>query len=59
MTNKWIEEIKEVFVSGRNLDDIVEVCERINKLLRRAMHSTDDNSLYDDIRKEIKNDKKD
>ncbi len=36
-----------------DLDSLDEIIERIEGLLRRAMLSTDDESLHDEIRKEI------
>jgi len=53
MASRWIEEIKEVFIYGRHIDDVVEICERIDDLLERAVLAIDNEALYDDIQKEI------
>jgi len=55
MTSKWIKEVKDVFTIGFYLDDIFKILERIDKLLRLAMNSTDNEELHDKIREEIEN----
>jgi hypothetical protein len=55
MTSKWIDELKEEceFTTDNQWNRIFSVLERINKLLRRAMYSTDDEQLSNDIEKEM------
>lgn len=55
MTSKWIEEIykNSEYETDVNWNNIVIILEKIDKLLRKAMYSTDDENLSDEIRKEI------
>lgn len=56
MTSKWIEEAHNNFYRNNemgDLDSLDEVLYKIDKLLRRAMFSTDSERLHDDIEKEI------
>ena len=58
MPSKWINEISEFCDrQGSGADaffTIEEILNRIDKLLRRARLSTDDERLHDDISKELK-----
>jgi hypothetical protein len=59
MTSKWINDVVGKFLHnpvGQDWNDLVSTLERIDKLLRAAMLSTDNELLYDEIRKELKND---
>lgn len=60
MTSKWIKDLEDDYKfnpdnndSGIFLENVIKVAERIDKLLRKAMHSTDDENLHEEIRKEI------
>ncbi len=52
MTSKWLDDIMYV-VDESELKEIMPTLERIDKLLRKAMLSTDDENFSDQIRKEI------
>lgn len=59
MTSKWIEEINKIFnidlfYAQIYKDGVLIVAERIDKLLKTAAFSTDDENLHDEIMKEIK-----
>ena len=55
MPSKWINELdeKSFYFERDDSEEFYSVLERIDKLLKRAMHSTDDEQLHEDIRKEI------
>ena len=46
---KWMKE----FYKKEGTDEATNILERINNLLRRAMHGTDDESLHEEIANEI------
>lgn len=52
ITSNWVKNILEAIQANR-YDIIESEVERIDKLLRRSMQSTDDENLADQIRKEI------
>jgi hypothetical protein len=53
MTSKWIEEVYEILSASAEETYLPDVLNRIDKLLRLSMHSTDDENLSDEIRKEL------
>ena len=55
MTSRWIAEIaaENEFVTDRQWNKVLVVVERINKLLREACFSVDNEDLYERILKEI------
>lgn len=57
MTSKWIEEAEEKTIWQSSWGDgwieLLPTLERIDKLLRKAMLSTDDENFSEQIRKEI------
>lgn len=56
MKSKWIDEIETQFYSNNKKGDLTyinETLERIDKLLRLAMYSVEDEILSDKIRKEV------
>lgn len=55
MTSKWIKDLIIAIFRGKSDEDEGpdEIIERVDKLLKRASLSTDDEKLHDDIRKEI------
>lgn len=60
MTSKWIKDVIRIFLHnpvGKDWVKLKEKLERIDKLLRSAAFSTDDENLHDEILKEIKEEK--
>lgn len=54
MSSKWIDEIFDVLPDGDyDSDEIMEILDRVNDLLLLAMRETDDEGVYDAIRREI------
>jgi hypothetical protein len=57
MTSRWIKECDDETIFSTSWGDawveLLPILERINKLLERAMLDTDDEILYEDIRKEL------
>lgn len=55
MQSKWIKELDENWSidSGSAWYNIQPILERIDKLLRQAMLSTDNEALHEEIRKEV------
>jgi hypothetical protein len=56
MTSKWIEEVEnkaDYYDRSITLSLLIPILERIDKILRKAMYSTDDENLSDEIRKEL------
>lgn len=53
MTPSWIKEAQDIYADGGDWDDFEPLFEKVTRLLRRAMLSTEDPTLYDDISKEL------
>lgn len=52
---KWIQEVIDVLPDGDyDSDDILIILNRINRLLKIAWANTDNNSLHEEIGKEVK-----
>ena len=56
MASKWIRDVYEEFYKINEIGDLSgadEIFDRIDKLLKKAMLDTDDEVLFEEIRKEI------
>ena len=55
MTSKWNEELMHwiTFDYPEQYESVNDILQRIDNILRKAMHHIDDETIYEEIRKEL------